>query len=385
MSTEIAAPAAVSAPAPVADVNEIIVPPNPINTEPNPGAGDKPEPVKADKAPAEKPLSAREALKAAAAKVEKQEADADKPRDEATGKFKAKEGEADATAAKAEAKPAEKPTDKPAEKAPHHEAPSRFSTEAKAKWETVDDSVRAETHRALKELEQGHAKYKQDATDFEPFREFHKLAKEKNVDAAAALKQYVGIDQLLASDFKAGIERICANKGISLKEFAAHVLNQPADKAEQESSAYVRKLEVKIAEQGQQLAAVVQKLNGVDSHISEQQNKTFEAEVADFAKDKPLFDELSDEIIAHIANNGLSLTEAYDKALGDAQAMAQRLGFIPQASSAPTADVDLEAQTLKGQKSIAGAPSAGSAPATQKPSSSVKDAIKRAIQAAASV
>jgi hypothetical protein len=380
MSTEIASTPTVAAPPP-ADVNEILVPPNPISDEP-PQADQKPE-VK-EKQP-EKPLSARDALKAAAEKIDKQETGAkdkaaeekptDKARDE-TGKFKSAEP------AKEPGKDAEKVEAKPLDKTvPHNEAPSRFSPEAKAKWAEADETVRAETHRAIKELEQGHAKYKQDATDYEPFREFHKLAREKNVDPVAALRQYVGIDQLLASDFKAGIERICANKGISLKEFATQVLNQPADKAEQESSAYVRRLEAQIAEQGKQLAAVAQKVNGVDTHISEQQNKAFEAEVETFAADKPLFNELSEVIVSHIANNGLSLQDAYDKALSDAQAMAQRLGFIPQAQAATIPDADLEAQTLRGQKSIAGAPSAGSAPATHKPSPNIKAALLRAMSA----
>lgn len=377
MSTEaVSAPAVVAPPAPAED---ILVPPNPISDEPQPAPEKAPEPVKADK-PAEK-LSAREALKAAAEKVEKQESatkekpaeakPVEKARDE-TGKFAPKAGEPEKVAAPVVAKPVE--LDK---SVPHNEAPARFSPEAREKWATADETVRAETHRALKELEQGHAKYKQDATDFEPFREFHALAKEKNVDAAAALRQYVGIDQLLAKDFRAGIERICQNKGFKLEDFAAHVLKNPVTPQQQQATAREQALEAKIAQ-------LEQKVNGVGSTLTEQQTKTYEAEVEAFSADKPAFAELSEQIASYIANDGLSLPEAYDKALKDAQALAQRLGFIPKTETAPIVpDVDLEAQTLRGQKSIAGAPSAGSAPASQKPSPNIKAALLKAMATAA--
>lgn len=374
MSTEIAAtPSTIVPPPAVAD--DIASPPQPIRDEPQ-TAPETPEPVKTDKT-AEK-LSARDALKAAAAKVEKQEAGdktdevkpSDKARDETTGKFKAAEPAKEAKAAPdVEAKPA---LDKSIS---HNEAPSRFSPEAKAKWAEADETVRAETHRAIKELEQGHAKYKQDATDFEPFREFHKLAREKNVDVSYALKQYVGIDKLLAEDFRAGIERICENKGIKLEDFAQHVLKNPVTPQQQQATARERALEAKIAD-------LEKKITGVDSVITQQQSRTFEAEVEAFARDKPLFDELSEVIVSHIANNGLSLQDAYDKAVADAQAMAQRLGFIPKTVTAAIPDADLEAQTLRGQKSIAGAPSAGSAPATTKPSPNIKAALLRAMSVA---
>ena len=382
MSTEAVSAPAPAVAAPPAPAEDILVPPNPISDEPQPAPEKAPEPVKADK-PAEK-LSARDALKAAAEKVEKQDAadtnakekpveakPVDKARDE-TGKFAPKAGESEKVAAPVVAKPVE--LDK---SVPHNEAPARFSPEAREKWATADETVRAETHRALKELEQGHAKYKQDATDFEPFREFHALAKEKNVDAAAALRQYVGIDQLLAKDFRAGIERICQNKGLKLEDFAAHVLKNPVTPQQQQATAREQALEAKIA-------ALEAKFNGVSTVVTEQQSKTLEAEVEAFAVDKPHFAELSEQIASHIANDGLSLPEAYDKALKDAQALAQRLGFIPKTETAPIVpDVDLEAQTLRGQKSIAGAPSAGSAPASQKPSPNIKAALLRAMATAA--
>lgn len=377
-----------AAPAPQAAPEEIVSPPNPIRDEPH-EAEAKPE-VKAEPV-AEKKLSAREALEAAAKKVdadEKAEGDktkpevkaAEKPRDD-TGKFaaKAKEGEP----VKTETQPKDE-----GQPAPHHEAPARFSTDAKAKWETVDESIKAETHRAIRELEQGHAKYKQAASDYEAFRPFHELAKSVGADPVRALEEYVGIDKLLGQDLVAGLERICNNKGVSLRDVAAHVMGQQAQQQPGQPGARQQPEPVhpQVQQLEQQVAMLAHQLQQVTGTVSSGIEKQVSDEVSAFASDKPLFDELSEQIAAHIANDGLSLQDAYDKALSDAQALAQRLGFIPKAQAAPAAaDVDLEAQTQKGRKSIAGAPSAGSAPATHKPSPSIKDAIRKAMQASAGV
>ena len=74
----------------------------------------------------------------------------------------------------------------------------------------------------------------------------------------------------------------------------------------------------------------------------------------------------------------LALDDAYAKAISDQQALARQMGFIPQQAAPVEAPA---AQTLKGTKSITGAPSAGSYQATQKPSSSNLEAVRKALAA----
>jgi hypothetical protein len=89
------------------------------------------------------------------------------------GRFKAKEQTAASTE---EQKPLEAGADKTktpvADKVPggHAEPPARFSADAKAAWATAPEAVRAETHRALKELSDGLSQYQQ---VFEPLKPFY--------------------------------------------------------------------------------------------------------------------------------------------------------------------------------------------------------------------
>lgn len=391
MSEAAIATAEAAAPPPAA-VEEIPVAPQPIRDEPHSEAEVKPEPGQAKEPPAEKKLTAREALEKAAAKVGKDEAApkgeksaetktaAEKARDE-TGKFKAGEK------LDADGKPIDpakavdaKATDKAA---PHHQAPTRFSADAKAEWDKLPEPVKAETHRAIRELEQGHQKYKEAAANYEPFREFHALAKEVGADPAAALKEYVGIDRLLGQNFVAGLERIAANKGLDLKSVAREILGAEAGKPQQTAEGQT------VAELRREIADLKRGLTGISGNLQQRDRASAETEalkhVEAFAQraDKPHFAELSDAIAQHIANDGLSLEDAYDRAFETAQSLAASLGFIPKPANTGPSAADLEAQTQKGQKSIAGAPSAGSAPAAHKPSSSIRDALRRAIQSQA--
>jgi hypothetical protein len=152
---------------------EPVAPPNPIsvnNEAPEPKEGAKVD----DKTEPAKPLSAREALQKARDKVdaepvaskeakldnkavEKPVAKAepvksDGPARSEDGKFAAKTADGEKTetvqqpAAKVEA-------GKPA--TPAADAPARFSTDAKAAWATAPEPVKAEVHRAIREMEAG--------------------------------------------------------------------------------------------------------------------------------------------------------------------------------------------------------------------------------------
>lgn len=370
-------------------VEEVVVPPNPIRTEPNSGAEGKPAPKADAKPSAEKRPSVREAVEAAAKKVDAddkaqtpakpaaetkvekpaEKADATPSRDrDATGKFIAKEGE-------------------PAKTGTNADAPTRFSNDAKAAWATAPEPVRAETHRAIRELEAGVAKYKGDADAYVPFKPFHDLAKQMNVDPAKALREYVTLDRMLGENFPAAMARICQNKGVDIRSFAADVLGLPAEARTAlkigQPQQQARAVDPEVLRLRHEVGQLQQQLGALTGQVQQRGAQGVEAEVAAFA-DKPLFNELSEKIAAHIRNDGLSLADAYDKAYSEFQAMAERAGLIPRANeAAPEVAADLAAQTQKGQKSIAGAPSAGSYPAAKKPSSSIRDAIRAAAAAVA--
>jgi hypothetical protein len=386
---------------PIEDVASL---PNEVSTEGSQAdrAAEAAEQRKADKLAAERAketkLSPREALEAAQAKVEKESA-AEAKKAKATPKVTA---EADDEAAEADAdepakkgrekdekgrfKPAKADADtdtetdgpavddaakaKPGQRAPAdiNVAPARFSPDAKEAWAAAPESVRGEVHRAFRNMESG---LEEHARRWAPIKEYDDLARASNTTLPAALKEYVGIDRMLGENFMGGIQRIFQNKGVDLREFAAHVLGQPVDKVEQANSKAFRDLQAHNAQLEQRLARIETKgqsaeMNAIMSTIDE------------FKKDKPLFDELSDDILVHIQNNGLSLDDAYDRAYDDAQSKAQRLGFNTRAK-ARDADPDPSSDQLRsGRRSINGAPSAGSSPATSKPSPTIRESLRRA-------
>lgn len=345
---------------------EVVDAPNPVHSEPV-----------AAEVKEEKPLSARDALKAAAEKVEKSEKEASEKKD--APKETPKEVKAETKPETKEPEKSERPrdetgkftTDKPAEKtveakpepvkdSPHKEAPTRFSPDAKAAWETAPEPVKAEVHRAVKELEAGLEKYKDAATKWDELKDFHALAEKHKTTVKTALANYIAIDTKLEKDFLGGLDDLVQRYGYSLKDVAAHVMGQTPDQAQSKSDATIRNLQ-------NEIAGLKQQLGGVTSTIEQQRLSAVEQQVTAFAAAHPRFEELYETVAAEI-KAGHTLEKAYER--------AELLNPAPQPAQA--AAPAPEVQTDKGTKSIQGAPGTGSNPTSLKPSPTVKDSLRRA-------
>lgn len=331
-----------------------------------------------------KPVSIRDSMKAADEKLrkdaedkgeEKPKAEAkpdakDEPKKDATerergedGKFKAKEAENTAEKPegdKAEAKPADD-----AEKQPSrfHEAPKRFSEDAKAEWEKAPESVKAEAHRAISEMERGINQYREVV---EPLKPYLQLAHQHNVRIEQAMENYVNLERTLLSDPERGLQMVADYAGINLRDYAAKLLNQTPEQVQSNQDNTIRELRA-------ELSQLKQQLGGVTQTIQEQRTTQTESMVRDFAAQHSRFDELASDIEFFLKSGRTSdLSEAYQ--------LAERLNPAPvKASPPPEAPAPApEAQTLKGSKSISGAPSAGSSPARSEPSKSIRDALRKA-------
>lgn len=342
---EIAAP--VPAPEPVVET------PNPI-LDPRPEPA--PEPVKAEK------RSVSDALSAAEAKVnaaEKPDAPPVKTaaKDPVTGKFAA-------DPAKAVADPAE---------SAKHEAPARFTAEAKAEWEKAPEKVRAEVNRMQRELEAGFTKHKEAAELFEPVRKFHDMAVKAGTTIDKAMERYVAIDQDLANpdvQVKAkAIEHVLKVAGVTPLQYAAWVSGQSPETTAAKTDATSQALQAKIE-------ALENHIAQISGHVQQQQQSEMQRALTEWAADKPDADDLANEIAAHV-QSGLSLDDAYAKARIDAEEKARRLGFIPALSAAAPAP-EQAPQPRRIPQSISGSPSSGSNPAQISPSSSVEEAIRKA-------
>lgn len=278
------------------------------------------------------------------------------------GTFKAKAGD-DPAAKPLDAKPVT-PADQ-TKTANFNDAPGRFSADAKAQWATVPEAVRAEATRAIKELEGGIEQYRQ---SFEPYRELDKQLKTTGQTFKEVFDHYTGIEQLLAKSPIEGLDRICQNMGLSLRQVAQHVMGQPADQQATQHETTIRELR-------NEIAALQKEVGGVSTTIKTQQEKAVLSQIEQFAADKPRFEELSNDVAFFLQNGrAKDLQEAYD--------LAERLNPAPVAAPAPAAPAAQQqadpAQTRKGQLSTTGAPSSGSNPANRKPPASARDALDRA-------
>jgi outer membrane murein-binding lipoprotein Lpp len=266
-------------------------------------------------------------------------------------------------------------------------APKRFSAEAKEEWAAAPEKVRAEVARMEKELTAGFEKNRAAAERDAGLAEFHEMAGKSQKQLKDVVAQYVGMENLLRADTIKGLELICQNAGLSLREVAAKVLGQTPDQNATAQDATIRDLNAKIArlEQG---------LNGIQSERQAAQTNTTTEMVTKFAADPAhsRFEELSDDI-------SFFLKSGRTKDLAEAYQLAELLNPVPAAqaqastetavaSSAPAAAssrptlVPPVAHTDAGARSIAGTPTAGSDPVRKQPSSSIKEAIRRATAAA---
>ena len=346
-----------------------VSPPNPVHSEPPPAP-------KAETA--EKPsTTAADAIERASRKVEaQQQQEVAKPaakvdtkadavperqpaqRDE-TGRFAPRESEP----AKAE-RPvdvaAQAPAQTAAPKPPVRDLPARFSSDpqASADWEATPESVRHATNRSIRELETGIQKYKADAEEFDRVRNFAEAARRNGGDLHTALSRVVEIEQAFQRNPVEGFQKIADHFGISLRQVAAHVMGQPQDQVAAQNDSVIRELRNEVAQLQRQIG-------GVTQTIQQQQERTVQSSVAQFAASNPRFEELSDDIAFFLKSGRTSdLAEAYRLAEmlnpGPAPVPAQR-------AASDAAQPRAEAQTLdKGTKSVSGAPSPGSDPAPRR-------------------
>jgi hypothetical protein len=265
----------------------------------------------------------------------------------------------------------------------HREAPARFSNDAKETWANTPEPVKAEVNRAIRELEQGHQKYKADAEAYNDIREFGDLAKQHGTTIKNALTNYVGIERMLAQNPVQGFEQIISNFGwkmpdgrpMTFRDFAAQVLGQSPDEQASHQNATIQELR-------NEIAGLKNQLGGVTQTINSQRETAMLSQVEAFAGSHPRFDELAEAIKEEI-NHGYDLETAYQR--------AERLNpaAAPVVSQQPVIPAEKPKPPLNpaGSKSISGAPSsAGSDPeptASNQPVPTIEQALKKAMRRAA--
>lgn len=363
------APASDAAPATTADITPLGD--RPISTE---STQEAPKPVKVEVV-TPKPKTAMDSLKEAASKVNRNEKDR---MDRAAEKDAAVKPEAKTDAA---VKTGEKPLetakkDETAPVKPKYEPPARWTATAKAKWEALDDEVKAETDRTVKELEKGMNTYKERASKMDELKEFEDIAVKAGTTVKNAMSNYVAIDKDLNSGDPArqlkALDHLFAVSKIDKTQLAKFYLDQAGRPADQQQ------VNPEILALKREIAELRQQSQGTAQTIEQQRYQQVTQHITQWAQDKPLADTLAPQIAQHV-QEGLSLDDAYAKAVSAQQEIARQMGFIPQTAAPATTTATPQAQPLKGSKSITGSPGAGSYQATQKPSSNNMEAVRKAM------
>lgn len=256
------------------------------------------------------------------------------------------------------------------------EAPSRFSPEAKAKWEATDPTVRAEATRAIRELEQGFDKHKDAATKYAELKDHEAEFQKAGTTVKAKLDQYTALERLINKDPISGIKSICDDLGFSVRDFAAHVLNQSPDQASSQKDAELRELR-------QTVSRLEQMVGGVTKTFEDQRTAATQAEVTAFAQANPRLDELAEDIAFFLKSDKIDPGLPPKDRLAKAYEFADRLNpAATQASApaAPAASAPPPPLNPAGQKSISGAPSPGSNPAKRPgPVPSIRESLEMAM------
>lgn len=397
----------------VAAAEQLTAPIEPTETQtPNPqSVASIPTKEKAEK-PAEaevkdKPKpSLRDTLKNADEKLRAKEAEEKAKAPEPKEKTEAKPAEKQEKP-KAEAKPAEKVEAKPEAKGPerddtgrfkaneekteqrstiNREAPARFDDAAKAEWESAPESVRGATNRVIRELEQGIQKHKVDAEEYGKLKTYADRAKESGTSLDKALERYVGMEDALRKNPLQGLNEVIRNLGlkkqdgsaVTLHDIAHHIVNQKPEERSSQQESTISQLQSEISELKQQLT-------GFSQSFQQQQQASVVSQIETFKNDHPRFDELEEDITFFLTSGKVEKNLPPQERLQKAYELAERLNPgtsapspAPAQTRAETSQDDAEVQTLKGSKSVSGAPSAGTTPSRGEPSSSIKDALKRA-------
>lgn len=237
--------------------------------------------------------------------------------------------------------------------------PKRFSEDAKKSWAEAPEPVRAEVHRAVKEMEDGITRYRQ---AFEPLKPYAELAQQANTTIPKVLDQYLSLEKTLRENPMEGMQRVANYAGINLREFASQILDEMPDE-------YLVRQDHTIQELRSHIARLEQQVGGVTQSIENQHRTGIKAMMEEFAA-KPehsRFAELESDIAFFLKSDKISAGLSPQEKLAEAYRLAERLNPAPNTQTLgtqpATSSPDAGAHTPKGGKSIKGAPASGSDPA----------------------
>lgn len=258
-------------------------------------------------------------------------------------------------------------------------APSRFQPEAKEKWAATPQAVKFEIQR----LESEYAREREEFASHKQFREelkdFEELSKRHNVPFKDALNNYVDIERKFSEDPATGFKQLCQNLGMTPPQAIGHILRsanvtpqQLIQHMQQDPSAYTSLSQRPMQQQPQQQQSSqrapdpeVSELKAQVAAMREEQVRNeiirpFAAEYPDYtANEDQIAKVLKSGIVDELYGSGLSPWERLEVAMRIAVPNARRATPSQAAPIPSPAAVSSPVDDLRGNKSVKGAPTAG--------------------------
>lgn len=332
------------------------------------GAGTDPQdaPEQPEAKPEPKPQSRREAIAAAADKLEKEEQASDKPdpeqpdtkpRDDAANPPEKVQPDEKADPEAPDVDKLAKTEQEPEKKT--YKAPARFLPKAQDTWANTPNAVKAEVSRMERDFEAMAREGMEDRQYRQELKAFEEFAGKSGAKLSDALKVYTDLDRHLAENPVQGVAEILKRIGMTPQQYAQIVQqNSP------QYQALMMQRRAQATPAQEQVSPEVQQLR---TQLHEEQSKRVYAEVIQpFRAAHPRFDELQ-ETIAQCLNSGMIPAGlSHNERLEAAYDMAERISprsTSPQANlGAPAQDPGAQTANPRAGKnlSIKGAPSSGS-------------------------
>lgn len=312
----------------------------------------------------EAPKSRREAIEAAADKLEKGDQDETKPADRPQETVNPKPD----TKAPDE-KPAEPADGKPAsaqdaeskqdseDRKPIPQAPKRFLPKAKETWANTPNAVKAEVARLERDYEAAVQRSSENQQFRESLRPFEDFAERNGIKLSQALEVYTDLDRLLKQNPVQAVGDILQRIGMRPDQYAQIVL--------QNSPEYQARMMMPRVQAQPQQPQVSPREQQLQQQLAQEQAARVSAEViAPFAASKPRFAELQETVVRCLNSGMIPNDLAPSERLEAAYDMAERLNPRSVPASSPADQVQTTAQTANPARAgkspqVSGAPSSG--------------------------
>lgn len=260
---------------------------------------------------------------------------------------------------------------------PAHDAPKKFLPDAKEKWMNVPNVVKRDIHNLMREHETQIQTSREATERYEVIRDFDELARQNGRDLRESLIRVNEIENELASNPIAGLNRILMEAGprkpdgqpISLFEVAQFIVQQ----GQQGYQSMVSQPQQQQQQQPQSNPEVEQ-LRQQIMQMQEQQVAT--SIIEPFRAENPRYDELKEDIAFFLKSGKIPAGYSPTERLEAAYDMAVR---INPASHIPEVGVpeDRAAESFAGSKSIKSAPGAVSNTMELERGGSIRDVLEQ--------